>query len=225
VSDTMTDHIERLSRTSFFADAAPEMLERVALAGRERSLTRGDVLFEEGDPPDALYLVVRGRIAIAMSSPVDRRESVVALMERGDLFGELGLLDDGPRSAMARALEPSTVLEVPFGPVRQLFEEDPRLLWNVTRLLATRLRVMDEVLADSVFLDVTGRTAKRLLELANGSDEFQLPVTQEELAGMVGASRERVNKAIASFIKLGWLEQHERNYRIVQRDRLELRAR
>ena len=225
MSNLMTEHIERLSRTSFFADAAPDMLERVAAAGRERALTRGDVLFEEGDPPDALYLVVHGRIAIAMSSPVDRRESVVALMEPGDLFGELGMLDDGPRSAMARALEPSKVLEVPFEPVRQLFEEDPRLLWNVTRLLATRLRVMDEVLADSVFLDVTGRTAKRLLELANGDDAFQLPVTQEELAGMVGASRERVNKAIASFIKLGWLEQHERNYRIVQRDRLELRAR
>ena len=225
VSNTMTDHIERLSRTSFFSDAAPDMLQRVADAGTERNLTRGDVLFDEGDPPDALYLVVHGRIAIAMSSPVDRRESVVALMEPGDLFGELGMLDHGPRSAMARALEPSSVLEVPFEPVRRMFEEDPRLLWNVTRLLATRLRVMDEVLADSVFLDVTGRTAKRLLELANGSDEFQLPVTQEELAGMVGASRERVNKAIASFIKLGWLEQHERNYRIVQRDRLELRAR
>ena len=61
--------------------------------------------------------------------------------------------------------------------------------------------------------------------LANGADDFQLPVTQEELAGMVGASRERVNKAIASFIRLGWLEQHDRNYTIVQRDRLELRAR
>ena len=221
----MDEHVERLARTSFFADAAPEMLRRVAAAGDERDLVRGDVLFNEGDPPDALYLVLRGRIAIAMSSPVDRRESVVALMEPGDLFGEIGLLDDGPRSAMARALEPSAVLEVPFDPVRELFHEDPRLLWNVTRLLATRLRVMDEVLADSVFLDVTGRTAKRLLELANGSDEFQLPVTQEELAGMVGASRERVNKAIASFIRLGWLEQHERHYRIVQRDRLELRAR
>ena len=221
----MSDHVERLSRTSFFADAAPELLARVADAGTERTLVRGDVLFSEGDPPDALYLVVDGRIAIAMSSPVDRRESVVALMEPGDLFGELGLLDDGPRSAMARALEASEVLEVPFGPVRELFHEDPRLLWNVTRLLATRLRVMDEVLADSVFLDVTGRTAKRLLELANGADQFQLPVTQEELAGMVGASRERVNKAIASFIRLGWLEQHDRTYRIVHRDRLELRAR
>ena len=221
----MSDHVARLSRTSFFADAAPDLLARVADAGTERALVRGDVLFNEGDPPDALYLVVSGRIAIAMSSPVDRRASVVALMEPGDLFGELGLLDDGPRSAMARALESSVVLEVPFGPVRELFHEDPRLLWNVTRLLATRLRVMDEVLADSVFLDVTGRTAKRLLELANGADQFQLPVTQEELAGMVGASRERVNKAIASFIRLGWLEQHDRTYRIVHRDRLELRAR
>lgn len=221
----MTDQVDRLTRTSFFADADRGMLGRVADSSRERHLIRGDVLFNEGDPPDALYLVLGGRIAIAMSSPVDRRESVVALMEPGDLFGDLGMLDDGPRSALARALEPSSVLEVPYAPVRELFEQDPRLLWNVTRLLASRLRVMDEVLADSVFLDVTGRTAKRLLELANGAEEFQLPVTQEELAGMVGASRERVNKAIASFIRLGWLEQHERSYRIVQRDRLELRAR
>lgn len=221
----MTDHVERLSRTSFFADAAPAQLAEVAAAGHERQLVRGDVLFNEGDAPDALYLVTSGRIAIAMSSPIDRRESVVALMEPGDLFGDMGMLDDGPRSALARALEPSVVLQVPFEPVRALFNDDPRLLWNVARLLATRLRVMDEVLADSVFLDVTGRTAKRLLELANGSDDFQLPVTQEELAGMVGASRERVNKAIASFIRLGWLEQRDRTYRITQRDRLELRAR
>jgi CRP-like cAMP-binding protein len=222
---TTTGLAELLGRTSFFADADQSHIERVAEGSATRTLTRGDVLFREGDPPDALYLVIEGRIAIVMASQVDRRESVVALMEPGDLFGELGMLDEGPRSAMARALERSTVLEVPFEPVRRVFDEDPRLLWNVTRLLATRLRVMDEVLADSVFLDVTGRTAKRLLEMANGADEFQLPVTQEELAGMVGASRERVNKAIANFIKLGWLEQRERSYRIVHRDRLELRAR
>jgi CRP-like cAMP-binding protein len=98
-------------------------------------------------------------------------------------------------------------------------------MWNVVRVLARRIRVMDEALADSVFLDVTGRTAKRLLELSGGKDEFSLPVTQEELAGMVGASRERVNKAIASFIRLGWLEQHERHYKIMQRPQLEQRSR
>jgi CRP-like cAMP-binding protein len=218
-------HEETLARTDFFADADPEALRSVAAAGAEHHLIRGDVLFNEGDPPDALYLVLRGRLAIAIANPIDRRESVVALMEPGDLFGDLGMLDDRPRSAMARALEPSGVLAVPYDPVLKMFDQQPRMLWNVTRMLAQRLRAMDEALADSVFLDVTGRTAKRLLELADGSDQFTLPVTQEELAGMVGASRERVNKAIASFIRLGWLEQRDRQYSITQRERLELRAR
>ena len=188
-------------------------------------MVRGDVLFNEGDAPGSLHVVLSGRIAIVMSAESDSRESVVALMDAGDLFGELGLLDEGPRSATARALEPTVVLEVPYDAVRTLFDDEPRLVWNAARMLANRLRVMDEVLADSVFLDVTGRTAKRIIEMSEGRDEFTLPVTQEELAGMVGASRERVNKAIASFVRLGWIDQHERHYRIIQRDRLELRAR
>jgi CRP-like cAMP-binding protein len=216
---------EVLAKTDFFADAPPETIDALASHGYERELVRGDTLFNEGDPPDALYVVTKGRMAIAIANPIDRRESVVALMEPGDLFGEMGMLDDRPRSAMARALEASTVLAVPYQPVLELIDQQPTLLWNVTRVLAQRLRAMDEALADSVFLDVTGRTAKRLLELANGSDQFTLPVTQEELAGMVGASRERVNKAIASFIRLGWLDQRDRQYTITQRERLELRAR
>lgn len=214
-----------LSRTDFFADASPSVLTQLAAASSRRTLVRGDTLFDEGDPPDALYVVTKGRVAIAIANPIDRRESVVALMEVGDLFGEMGMLDERPRSAMARALQPSTVLAVPYQPVIEMFHDNPTLLWNVTRLLAGRLRTMDEALADSVFLDVTGRTAKRLLELADGQDEFTLPVTQEELAGMVGASRERVNKAIASFIRLGWLDQRDRHYTITQRDRLEQRSR
>ena len=220
-----TPHLETLLQTDFFHDAPVEVLVPIAERCRERRLVRGDVLFAEGDVPDAIYLMLEGRVVIANTSPVDRRESVIALMDDGDLFGELGMLDAGPRSAMARALETSTVLEIPYEPVRIMFDQHPNLLWNVTRLLASRLRTMDEVLADSVFLDVTGRTAKRLLELADGSDEFVLPVTQEELAGMVGASRERVNKAIASFLRLGWLDQQDRRYRILQRDRLEQRSR
>jgi CRP-like cAMP-binding protein len=218
-------HEELLARTDFFADAPPSVIRDLAATGQELPLIRGDVLFREGDTADALYLVVSGRVAIAIANPIDHRETVVALMDAGDLFGEMSMLDDGTRSAMARALEPSLVLAIPFDPVVKAFRSDPGLLWGVTRLLAHRLRVMDEVLADSVFLDVTGRTAKRLLELSGGQDEFLLPITQEELAGMVGASRERVNKAIASFIRLGWIDQHERHYTIVKRDALELRAR
>ncbi len=218
-------HEELLARTDFFAGAPPALIRELAERGHELPLIRGDVLFREGDEAESLYLVASGRVAIVIANPIDHRETVVALMDAGDLFGEMALLDDGPRSAMARALEPSTVLAIPFAPVIAAFRNDPALLWGVTRMLAHRLRVVDEALADSVFLDVTGRTAKRLLELSEGADEFVLPITQEELAGMVGASRERVNKSIASFIRLGWLDQHDRQYVIRRRDALELRAR
>ena len=217
-------HEELLAHTDFFADASTEVLAALLQHASEVSVRRNDVLFTEGDSPDSLFVVLRGRIAM-LNTSTDGRESVLALMDRGDLFGEMGMLDDRPRSATARALEPSVLLRLPYEPVIDLLESTPSLLWGVVRLLAGRIRNMDEALADSVFLDVTGRTAKRLLELSNGADEFTLPLTQEELAGMVGASRERVNKAISSFIRLGWLEQTERRYKIVQRDRLALRAR
>jgi len=217
-------HEELLAHTEFFEGASTEVLSALLQHATEVSFRRNDVLFTEGDSPDSLFVVLRGRIAMVNTS-TDGRESVLALMDRGDLFGEMGMLDDRPRSATARALEPSTLLRLPYEPVVDLLESWPSLLWGVVRLLAGRIRNMDEALADSVFLDVTGRTAKRLLELSNGNDEFTLPLTQEELAGMVGASRERVNKAISSFIRLGWLEQTDRRYKIVQRDRLALRSR
>lgn len=213
-----------LAEVDLFRGLGQAALETLVVQAKVRTLQRGDVLFREGDEADMLYIVVHGRIAIANKS-IDGRESMVALMEHGDLFGEMPLFDHQNRSAEARALEPSEVVALPYQPLQDLYRGQPELLWKVVELLATRLRSMDEALADSVFLDVTGRTAKRLLELANDADEFQLPITQEELAGMVGASRERVNKAIASFIRLGWLEQHDRRYRITNREQLSRRAR
>jgi CRP/FNR family transcriptional regulator, cyclic AMP receptor protein len=216
--------VQYLQSVELFRNLSEDDLGQLAGAADERILRRGDVLFSEDDQPTELFVVIDGRIAMVNRS-IDGRESVVALMERGDLFGEMPLFDGQNRSTDARALDSSRVIAIPYAPLRALYENHPEQLWQVVQLLASRLRVMDGVLADSVFLDVTGRTAKRLLELAGDNDEFSLPVTQEELAGMVGASRERVNKAIASFIRLGWLEQRERRYRIVKRDQLELRAR
>lgn len=215
---------ELLSRVALFAELRPDELETIAGAAEHRELRRGDVLFSEGDEPDDLFVVVSGRIALANKSS-DGRESVVALMEAGDVFGEMPLFDGLGRSTDARALEPSEVVAIPYGPIQTVYESRPMLLWSVVAMLSGRIRAMDAALADSVFLDVTGRTAKRLLELAGDSDEFTLPVTQEELAGMVGASRERVNKAIAAFVRLDWLEQSDRRYRILNRPQLELRAR
>jgi CRP-like cAMP-binding protein len=213
-----------LRNTDLFRDLEEDSLELVRSHAQVRRVRRGDVLFNEGDRADELFIVVDGRIAIATRSP-DGRESLLALMEAGDLFGEMPLFDEGGRSADARALTTTELVAVPYEPIRGLYNRQPELIWQVVSLLARRLRTMDAALADSVFLDVTGRTAKRLLELAGEADEFTLPVTQEELAGMVGASRERVNKAIASFVRLGWIEQGDRKYLITDRDQLARRAR
>ena len=209
--------------TLLFGELPEDVLEDIVDETHDRDLQRGDIIFREDDPPDELYIVLSGRIAIVNKS-IDGRESMVALMEPGDLFGEMGLFDGKGRSAQARALEDSVVTCIPYQPVRSLYEETPIYLWQVIQMLAGRLRNMDEALADSVFLDVTGRTAKKLLELAGESEEFSLPITQEELAGMVGASRERVNKAIAAFVRLGWIEQMDRSYRITNREQLTIRS-
>jgi len=213
-----------LADVELFRVLSPEAFEEVAALATRRSLERGDVLFDEGEEASELYVVERGRIAIASRS-ADGRESVFALMGPGDIFGEIALFDGGGRSAGARALEGSGVFVLAYAALQEVLQRQPELLWGVVAVLARRLRSMDAVLADSVFLDVTGRTAKRLLDLAGDADEFQLPITQEELAGLVGASRERVNKAISSFIKLGWVEQRDRRYKITNREQLAIRSR
>jgi CRP-like cAMP-binding protein len=213
-----------LDSTDLFAALPPAVLAALRDETIVRELPRNEVLFEQGDASSSLYVVASGRIAIATQSG-DGRESVIAVLEDGGLFGELPLFDDEPRSADARALVDSTLLELPYEPVRRILHEQPGLLWIIVRLLVTRLRATDEALADAVFLDVPARTAKRLLELAGDADSFTLPLTQEELAAMVGASRERVNKAISTFIRLEWLELEGRNnYRILDRASLEDRA-
>ena len=217
------DHAELLARAELFGELAPDEVAVLAEAARAVSFPRNALVFEAGDPAGELYVVRSGRIAIASRAP-DGRESVVALMEEGDLFGEMSFFDGQGRSALARALEPSELIAVPFPPIRAVLDQRPTLLWPVVALLAGRLRSTNSALADTVFLDVTGRTAKRILELAGDAEEFVLPVTQEELASMVGASRERVNKAIAAFIRLGWLEQNDRRYRITDRVQLARRA-
>ena len=212
-----------LSSMDLFSGVQQELLEPIVEQSTVQSLQRGDMLFSEGDQANDLYIVLEGRVAIANRS-FDGRESVVALMESGDLFGEMPLFRPDGRSADARVLENSSVVVIPYVPVKSLYQEHPEMLWKIVDMLAERLKVMDVALADSMFLDVTGRTAKRLLELAGADEEFELPVTQEELAGMIGASRERVNKSLASFIKLGWLAQKGEKYVILDRKQLEIRS-
>ena len=217
------EHIDILRGLDLLATVDSGDLERIASVSQRKQLERNDVIFTEDDDAEALYIVVRGLIAIGRES-TDGRESVLALMEPGDLFGEMPLFDHQQRSADARALESCEVLAVPYTAMRDLYERHPSLLWRVVAVLTNRLRVMDDALADAMFLDVPGRTAKRLLELSGGADSFTLPITQEELAGMVGASRERVNKALSSFAKLGWVRAMDGHYTILKREALMQRS-
>ncbi len=218
----MTD-VTVLRTVPLFEELTDDELSALGETSRVRDLERGDVLFREGDEPDELLVVLEGRVAIIRGF-VDGRESVLALMEPGACFGDMGLFSRDGRSTDARALEPSQVLAIPYSSLREIYDQRPALLWHVAEVLTDRLRTTDEALSDSMFLDVAGRTAKRLIELSNGDDAFTLPVTQEELAGMVGASRERVNKALASFVKLGWITQTDRRYALVDREALTRRA-
>ncbi len=217
------ENAQLLARSGLFRALDAEAVTNIAREITNRTYQRNDVLFSEGDEANELYVVRSGRIALGLQS-TDGRESVVGLMEAGDLFGEMPLFDGQGRSLSARALEASDLIAVPYPPIRMVFQARPELLWSVVEVMVQRLRAADGALADSFFLDVTGRTAKRLLELAGEADEFVLPLTQEELAGMVGASRERVNKAIAAFVRLGWIDQVDRRYRITNREELSRRA-
>jgi CRP/FNR family cyclic AMP-dependent transcriptional regulator len=204
-------------------NASPADALASAPTAATRHLRRHDVLYRFGDEANELFVVRTGTIGLVNRS-ADGREGLAALLRPGDLFGVCSLFDGGRRATDAKALETSRVVVVPYTSVRGALDQRPHLMWGLVRVMSERVRALDEALADSVFLDVTGRTAKRLLALAGPTDEFQLPVTQEELAALVGASRERVNKALSTFLRLGWLEQRDRRYVIRDRAQLAKRA-
>lgn len=207
-----------------FGSLPRALAEELSARATTRRYRRGEYICHAGEPATRLFVVHTGRIAIAVRAR-DGRESVAAVLGPGSIFGELPFFDGEPRSSDARALTAVLLGEVAYEAMRAVIDEHPSLLRDMTLILTRRLRATNEALADAMFLDVTGRTAKRLLQIAGPDDEFSLPVTQEELAAMVGASRERVNKAIATFVRLGWLQVSARTrYRLLDRDELEART-
>src|SRR5579862_9130313 len=143
------DDIELLARSELFSAFERTALEHLVSAARTVECERNMVIFPEDDEAEEVFVVRSGRVAVGRRSFVGR-ESLVALMEAGDVFGEMSLFDDGGRSASARALERSEVLGIPYGMVRESLDANPQLLWEVVRLLAQRLRNTDSALADAV---------------------------------------------------------------------------
>jgi CRP/FNR family cyclic AMP-dependent transcriptional regulator len=197
----------------------------------EVRLRRGEVLFREGDPGDRVYVIADGKIKLGHTSR-DGRETLIAVLGPGEMLGELALFDPGPRAATATAIAPTRLLELRHEDLTGILDGRPELSAQLLQSLARRLRRTNAALADLVFSDVPGRVAKALLDLARRFGEpidegvrLVHDLTQEELAQLVGASRETVNKALAEFGNRGWIRLEGRAVVILDESRLARRAR
>ena len=197
----------------------------------EVTLGRSEELFAEGDQGDRLYVIVEGKIKLGRTSS-DGRENLLAILGPGQMFGELSLFDPGPRSATVTAVTDATFLSLSHDDLLRWLDGRPAVARGLLAQLAGRLRKANDVVADLVFSDVPGRVAKALLDLADrfgrtADDGVHVhhDLTQEELAQLVGASRETVNKALADFASRGWLRLEPRSVVIMEVDRLRRRAR
>ena len=194
-------------------------------------LRKGQSLFKEGDDGDHLFIVSNGKVKLGTKSP-DGRENLLMILGPGDMFGDLSLFDSGPRTATATAVTDTKLLSLGQDKVIPWVKEHPEVSLHLLARLASRLRRTNEVVGDLVFSDGPGRVAKALIDLGvkfGDKREEGLFVnhdlTQEELAQLVGASRETVNKALADFAQRGWLRLEARAVMILDYERMLKRGR
>ena len=223
--------LEILRRTPLFANLDDAAFALLTDDIQEIDLSRNAVLFYEGDQDDQRFAVLSGKVKLGRTA-ADGRENMVAIMGPGDVFGEMALFDPSPRSTNAVAVSETRLAAIKHESFKRAQQLDPTISDQVIKTLARRLRHANEALADLVFSDVPGRLAKALLDLA---DRFGRPatdgvlvaheLTQEELAQLVGASRETVNKALAEFVSRGWIRLEARAVVILDLPRLRQRSR
>jgi len=208
------DPVPALARTALFAGIPPAELESLAPSLKTRSFARGAYIFHEGDPANALYVIHSGQVKISRLGR-GGEEAVFAVLLPGDVFGELSVFDEqAVRSADAQAMEPTDCILLGREPLMAFLEGHPLLMRHLFKALSGYIRRKDEAFAESAFLDIPGRVAKKLLELAESHGErtpagvrIGMRLSQRTLAGMVSASRENVNRALARFTALGAIQQ------------------
>jgi CRP/FNR family transcriptional regulator, cyclic AMP receptor protein len=217
-----------LCRARIFNALDPAALDRMAPEVITRTHRKGDLIFSQGDPGVALYVVAAGMVKISLES-TRGDEMILATLRPPELFGELAVIDEGPRTASARALEPTTLLAVTRPVFLRMLRENPALMDALHRSLGGLLRRSLQQASDLIFMDLPGRVAKLLLSLAGdvGRDSergmlLDLNVTQSTLAGLVGGSRPSVNQILQSFQAQGYLELEGRKI-IIKRPEMLLR--
>src|SRR5216683_1621266 len=202
---------ELLAQVGLFADLTPAELVSLAALMRPRPYAKDEVIYLRGDPGTAFYVIASGKVKIALTSP-DGKELILRRLSLGGFHGELALLDDEPRSADAVATEASVLLVLQRDAFRQFLSEHPDTATKLLATLSQYLRRNAELIQDATFLDVPARLARILLELAGTPGAAELPppgavipdrMKQGELASLVGATRESINKWLGSFEKQG----------------------
>jgi len=194
-----------LRQVDIFANLSEEDAQELMAVARKRSFRAGEVIFHRDDPGQVLYVIKEGKVKIALISP-DGQEISLVVFGKGECFGEFALLDGEPRSADAIALEKVECYTLQRSDFQNAIMKHPTIAIQVLEVLSRRLRKTDQMVENLIFLDVYGRVAKKLLELANehgvkvdDGTRIEVRLTQQELASMVGASRESVNKVMGYF--------------------------
>lgn len=217
--------LESVRQVSLFRALDDQHTNQLAGMLRERRFTKGELVFDQGDPGDSLFVIVSGRVRIFLASP-DGREATIRILEPGTSFGELAVLDRAPRSASAVAHEDAVTLVLYRDDFMNLLRESFPLVEHVIQLLAERVRYNTAYTERLAFLSVPGRVAALLVQLADtsapGDGPARLALTQHELADFASTTREWVNRALRDFAERG-LVRLERGAVIVL-DRAGLRA-
>lgn len=211
-----------LAHIPFFSQLSPDELERLTQSLRRKRFPRGEVIFHEDDPGNALYIVVSGSVKIVRRAE-DGRELILSLITPGNYFGELSLLDGEPRSADAIAVEASELLLLPRDQFFRVLEESPGAAIRMLGTLSRRyVRHLTDVVEDATFLDVAGRLGRVLIHLSDSraAHEPRVALTQSDLAAMVGATRESVNKWLGNFERRGWIKRDKGDIVLLERQAL-----
>jgi CRP/FNR family transcriptional regulator, cyclic AMP receptor protein len=197
---------EFLSTVPLFNGLQPAELESFAELVRERTYPKGSVILFEKDPGDALFVVHSGRVKVVLIGE-DGREVILGVLGVGEHFGELSLIDDQPRSAHVIAMEDSSLLVLQREDFRRRVEASPAVAWALLTELSRRLRRADDKIGGLVLLDVPGRIARLLLDLAEEGDGVRVErvLTHQTIAQMIGASRETVSRTMKEFQDSGWI--------------------
>lgn len=216
--------------SAFLWALTPDELDALTQLGRRQKNAKATPLFVEGDQSNRVFAILDGRVKVSLVT-ADGKEVVLAVRGPGDLLGELAFIDGEPRSASATALDPVNSVVIPADAFTRYLEEHPRIALLLLKMVSRRLRDSDRKRAEFAAYDTVGRVANRLLELAERFGETEastiritLPLTQEELAGWTGSSREAVSKALTTLRSLGWIETKRRGITILDIAGLRKRA-